>query len=85
VPFLLKTCAWTARFAVKALPLRSDERENHAALTARTATRLAPPGRAFAFNAPLQRLETIAALAVRHRETVLRLTVEWEVRQHPVH
>src|SRR5258708_4944283 len=39
--------------SVKALPLRSDEREKHAALTARTARRLAPPGRAFAFNAPL--------------------------------
>src|SRR5437879_3672821 len=38
---------------VKALPLRSDERENRAALTARTARRLAPPGRAFAFNASL--------------------------------
>jgi signal transduction histidine kinase len=32
-----------------------------------------------------QRLETIAALAVRLRETVRRLTVECEVRQHPVH
>jgi hypothetical protein len=38
---------------VKALPFRFDERENHAALTARTARRLAQPGRAFAFNAPL--------------------------------
>jgi signal transduction histidine kinase len=32
-----------------------------------------------------QRLETIAALAVRLRETVRRLSQEWEVRQHPVH
>jgi signal transduction histidine kinase len=30
------------------------------------------------------RLETIAALAVRLRETVRRLSVEWETRQHPV-
>jgi signal transduction histidine kinase len=32
-----------------------------------------------------QRLETIAALAVRLRETVRRLSQEWETRQHPVH
>src|SRR5713226_188731 len=32
-----------------------------------------------------QRLETIAALAVRLRETVRRLSEEWEARQHPVH
>ena len=32
-----------------------------------------------------QRLETIAALAVRLRETVRRLSQEWEGRQHPVH
>ena len=32
-----------------------------------------------------QRLETIAALAVRLRETVRRLSQEWESRQHPVH
>ena len=32
-----------------------------------------------------QRLETIAALAVRLRETVRRLSEEWETRQHPVH
>src|SRR6266704_2153964 len=38
---------------VKGLPLRSDKRENHAPLTARTARRLAPLGRAFAFYAPL--------------------------------
>jgi signal transduction histidine kinase len=31
-----------------------------------------------------QRLETIAALAVRLRETVRRLSQEWEARQHPV-
>jgi len=31
------------------------------------------------------RLETIAALAVRLRETVRRLSQEWEERQHPVH
>lgn len=31
-----------------------------------------------------QRLETIAALAVRLRETVRRLSQEWESRQHPV-
>jgi signal transduction histidine kinase len=31
-----------------------------------------------------QRLETIAALAVRLRETVHRLSQEWEARQHPV-
>jgi len=31
------------------------------------------------------RLETIAALAVRLRETVRRLSQEWEARQHPVH
>lgn len=31
-----------------------------------------------------QRLETIAALAVRLRETVRRLSQEWETRQHPV-
>ena len=30
------------------------------------------------------RLETIAALAVRLRETVRRLSQEWEARQHPV-
>lgn len=32
-----------------------------------------------------RRLETIAALAVRLRETVRRLSQEWEARQHPVH
>jgi signal transduction histidine kinase len=32
-----------------------------------------------------QRLETIAALAVRLRETVRRLSQEWESRQNPVH
>lgn len=32
-----------------------------------------------------QRLETIAALAVRLRESVRRLSTEWESRQHPVH
>lgn len=32
-----------------------------------------------------QRLETIAALAVRLRESVRRLSLEWEARQHPVH
>jgi signal transduction histidine kinase len=32
-----------------------------------------------------QRLETIAALAVRLRETVRRLSQEWESRHHPVH
>jgi signal transduction histidine kinase len=32
-----------------------------------------------------QRLETIAALAVRLRETARRLSQEWEARQHPVH
>ena len=32
-----------------------------------------------------QRLETIAALAVRLRETVRRLSLKWEARQHPVH
>ncbi len=32
-----------------------------------------------------QRLETIAALAVRLRETVRRLSQEWEARQNPVH
>jgi signal transduction histidine kinase len=31
-----------------------------------------------------QRLETIAVLAVRLRETVRRLSQEWEERQHPV-
>ena len=31
-----------------------------------------------------QRLETIAALAVRLRESVRRLSQEWESRQHPV-
>ncbi|HYL82922.1 MAG TPA: histidine kinase dimerization/phospho-acceptor domain-containing protein [Candidatus Angelobacter sp.] len=31
-----------------------------------------------------QRLETIASLAVRLRETVRRLSQEWEERQHPV-
>jgi signal transduction histidine kinase len=30
-----------------------------------------------------QRLETIAALAVRLRETVRRLSQEWESRRHP--
>jgi signal transduction histidine kinase len=32
-----------------------------------------------------QRLETIAALAVRLRETVRRLSQEWETREHTVH
>jgi len=32
-----------------------------------------------------QRLETIAALAVRLRETVRRLSQEWEARQHATH
>jgi len=31
-----------------------------------------------------QRLETIATLAVRLRETVRRLSEEWEARKHPV-
>jgi len=31
-----------------------------------------------------QRLETIASLAVRLRETVRRLSQEWEERHHPV-
>ena len=31
-----------------------------------------------------QRLETIASLAVWLRETVRRLSQEWEARQHPV-
>jgi len=31
-----------------------------------------------------RRLETIASLAVRLRETVRRLSQEWEARQHPV-
>jgi len=31
-----------------------------------------------------QRLETIATLAVRLRETVRRLSQEWEARKHPV-
>jgi signal transduction histidine kinase len=32
-----------------------------------------------------QRLETIATLAVRLRESVRRLSTEWESRQNPVH
>jgi signal transduction histidine kinase len=32
----------------------------------------------------VQRLETIAALAVRLRETVRRLSEEWEARKHPI-
>jgi signal transduction histidine kinase len=32
-----------------------------------------------------QRVETIAALAVRLRETVFRLSQEWEARQHSIH
>ena len=32
-----------------------------------------------------QRIETIAALAVRLRETVRRLSLEWETRQSLVH
>jgi signal transduction histidine kinase len=32
-----------------------------------------------------QRLETIAALAVRLRESVRRLSTEWESRQNPLH
>lgn len=32
-----------------------------------------------------QRLETIATLAVRLRETVRRLSEEWEARKHPAH
>ena len=35
-------------------------------------------------NGGEQRLETIAALAVRLRETVRRLSQEWEERRHPV-
>jgi len=31
-----------------------------------------------------QRLETIATLAVRLRETMRRLSEEWEARKHPV-
>src|SRR5262249_22610272 len=38
---------------IKGLPLRSDKRQNRAPLTARTARRLSPPRRAFAFYAPL--------------------------------
>jgi signal transduction histidine kinase len=34
-------------------------------------------------NGGQQRLETIASLAVRLRETVLRLSQDWEARQHP--
>jgi hypothetical protein len=32
-----------------------------------------------------QRIETIAALAVRLRETVRRLSIEWESRHSAVH
>jgi hypothetical protein len=32
-----------------------------------------------------RRLETIAVLAVRLRESVRRLSTEWESRQNPVH
>lgn len=32
-----------------------------------------------------QRLETIASLAVRLRETVRRLSLDWQARQNPVH
>jgi len=35
-------------------------------------------------NGGQQRLETIASLAVRLRETVLRLSQDWEARHHPV-
>ena len=35
-------------------------------------------------NGGQQRLETIAALAVRLRETVRRLSQDWEARHHPV-
>jgi signal transduction histidine kinase len=35
-------------------------------------------------NGGQQRLETIAALAVRLRETVRRLSEDWEARHHPV-
>lgn len=34
-------------------------------------------------NGGQQRLETIASLAVRLRETVLRLSQDWEARHHP--
>jgi hypothetical protein len=52
-PSRLKPAPGPSASPVKALPLRFDEREIHAALTARTARRLAPPGRAFVFYAPL--------------------------------
>jgi hypothetical protein len=51
--FLLKPAPGPSACSVKALTLRSDEREKHAALTARTATRLAPPRKGIAFYAPL--------------------------------
>ena len=35
-------------------------------------------------NGGQQRLETIAALAVRLRETARRLSQDWEARHHPV-
>ena len=36
-------------------------------------------------NGGQERLETIAALAVRLRETVRRLSEDWETRHHPAH
>ena len=54
LPFLLKTCARTLRFFCQGSSLRSDERKTRAALTARTAGRLRPPGRAFVLYAPLR-------------------------------
>ena len=52
-PFLAEKLRLAVRLFCQGSPLRSDKRENHAPLTARTARRLAPLGRAFAFYAPL--------------------------------
>src|SRR5580700_9113897 len=54
MPFPRKDCAFTARSSCQGSPLRSDEREPHAPLTARAARRPGPLGRAFVFYAPLR-------------------------------
>jgi len=53
LPFLPKVCAEPPAHAVKGVHFASVNAHT-APLTARTARRFAPPGRAFAFNAPLR-------------------------------
>lgn len=64
LPFLLKTCTWTVRSFYQGSWLRPMN-ANPAPLTARTARRCHPPGRAFAFKAPLSGIASKACSSGR--------------------